>query len=33
VVNSFWDGCLGCFSWVVGIVAIVFVLTWIFSGC
>ena len=33
VLNSLWDSCLSCFSWVVGIVAIVFVVTWIFSGC
>ena len=31
VVNSFWDGCIGCFSWAVGVVAIVFLIAWIFS--
>lgn len=31
VVNSAWDGCVGCFSWVVGLVAIVFLIAWIVS--
>ena len=31
VVNSFWDGCVGCFSWAVGIVVILALVGWIFS--
>jgi hypothetical protein len=31
VVNSWWDGCIGCFSWAVGIVVILALVGWIFS--
>ena len=31
VVNSFWDGCVGCFGWVAGVVAIVVLIGWVLS--
>ena len=31
VVNSWWDGCIGCFSWVVAVVAILFLIAWLAS--
>ena len=31
VVNSFWDSCVGCFSWVVALLVIVFLIAWLFS--
>jgi hypothetical protein len=32
VVNSFWDGCVGCFAWVVGAVVILGLIGWV-SSC
>jgi hypothetical protein len=31
VVNSWWDGCIGCVSWAVGIAVIMFLVAWLFS--
>lgn len=31
VVNSWWDGCIGCNSWAVGVVVILVLVGWIFS--
>jgi len=31
VVNSCWDGCVGCFAWVVGAIVILALIGWIFS--
>ncbi len=33
VVNSFWDSCVSCFATVVGVIALVFVITWLISSC
>ena len=32
VVDSSWDGCIGCISWAVGVTVIVFLITWAL-GC
>lgn len=32
VVNSFWDSCVGCVGWVVGVAAIAVFVGWI-AGC
>ncbi len=31
VVNSFWDGCVGCFGWVVGVLVIAVLIGWVLS--
>jgi ferredoxin len=31
VVNSWWDGCIGCLSWAVAVVVIIALIGWIFS--
>jgi hypothetical protein len=31
VVNSFWDSCIGSFSWAVAVVVVVALVGWIFS--